>query len=161
MREFGTKRENEERRDGGCTVVFDTVTKKFAAGKRDNGHLLLFAGGIEEGEDTETGALRELTEESGLHNFARVEKIDDVICHFYNSRKNINRVAHATCFLVVLKDTDVVPTKLEEHEDFVLCFVSADELFSNWKARNEDKGYDHWIYFLEAGITRLKELNLY
>ena len=28
--EFGIKRENEERRDGGCAVVFDPVSQKYA-----------------------------------------------------------------------------------------------------------------------------------
>ena len=28
--EFGIKRENEERRDGGCSVVFNPETQKYA-----------------------------------------------------------------------------------------------------------------------------------
>ena len=31
--EFGIKRENEERRDGGCAVVFDPTSQKSAAVK--------------------------------------------------------------------------------------------------------------------------------
>jgi len=31
--EFGTKRENEGRRDGGCAVVFDPASQKYAVNK--------------------------------------------------------------------------------------------------------------------------------
>lgn len=31
--EFGIKRENEERRDGGCAVVFDPVSQKYAVNR--------------------------------------------------------------------------------------------------------------------------------
>lgn len=48
---FGTKRENEERRDGGCAVVFDPETQKYAVYKNlKNGLLGLYGGGIEQKE---------------------------------------------------------------------------------------------------------------
>lgn len=34
--EFGIKRENEERRDGGCAVVFDPQNQKYAVTTHDN-----------------------------------------------------------------------------------------------------------------------------
>lgn len=41
--EFGIKRENEEHRDGGCGVVFDPKTQKYAVGeKTDSGFLYYF-----------------------------------------------------------------------------------------------------------------------
>ena len=43
--EFGIKRDNEERRDGGCAVVFDPVNQKYAVGKLPDGNLWLFSGG--------------------------------------------------------------------------------------------------------------------
>lgn len=43
--EFGIKRENEERRDGGCAFVFDPATQKYAVGEHHDGGLLrLFFG---------------------------------------------------------------------------------------------------------------------
>ena len=62
--EFGIKRENEKRRDGGCAVVFDPVSQKYAVGKQENGWLRLFSGGINIGEDVQDGTLRELFEEA-------------------------------------------------------------------------------------------------
>jgi len=157
--EFGIKRENEERRDGGCAVVFNPKTQKYAVYKNlKNGLLGLYGGGIEQDEDEKEGILREVTEESGLVNFLHVEKIDKVYVHYFNSNKNVNRFAFAVCFLVILENTDCIDTKLEEHEKFELVWVTKNEILSNWESRNENKDYDHWIYFLEKAMKRIKEL---
>jgi 8-oxo-dGTP pyrophosphatase MutT (NUDIX family) len=157
--EFGIKRDNEERRDGGCGAVFDVETQKYAVGLEEETNLLiLFGGGVDKNEDMETGVLREITEESGLYDFLYTEKISEVVCHYQNGRKNVNRVANATCFLVILKNTKTLPQKLEAHEKFSLVWMTPDEIFLNWRARNENKDYDHWIYFLEKAIARAKEL---
>ena len=74
--EFGIKRENEERRDGGCAVVFDPQTEKYAVAENATDKLFrLFAGGVEPDEDIQEGVLREVREESGLYEFLYVEKI--------------------------------------------------------------------------------------
>lgn len=156
--EFGIKRENEERRDGGCAVVFDPGTQKYAVGKQDDGKLRLFSGGADPKKDIKEEALREVVEESGLHDFLYVEKIAEVLAHYYNSLKNVNRVAHATCFLVILKSTDLIPTRLEEHEKFSLAWATVEEIISDWESRNENKDYNHWIYFMERSAKRTKEL---
>ena len=157
--EFGIKRENEERRDGGCAVVFDPKSQKYAVYKNlKNGLLGLYGGGINKDEDDESGILRELTEESGLINFLLVEKIDKVYVHYFNSNKNVNRFAFAVCFLVILENTDCIGTKLEEHEKFELFWKTKEEILENWKQRNDNKDYDHWIYFLEKATKRIKDL---
>ena len=158
MLEFGIKRENEERRDGGCAVVFDPVSQKYAVGKDKNGWLRLFSGGVDEMENIKDGVLREVLEESGLFDFLYVEKIAEAMTHYHNSLKNIDRMGHATCFLIILKNTDLKPTQLEEHEKFVLDWVSTEELLNNWKSRNQEKSYDHWIYFLKKAVNRAIEL---
>ena len=157
--EFGVPREGEERRDGGCAVVFDPETKKFAVGwQTENGLFRLFSDGVDAGEDIEEGTLREVREESGLHDFARVEKIGEALTHYHNSLRNVNRVAHATCFLVILGSADVQEVHLEEHEKFTLAWATADEILANWNGRNENKDYDHWIYFLNKSLEKLSEL---
>lgn len=159
VREFGTKRENEERRDGGCAVVFDPATQKFAIGKKTQGGCyLLFGGGVDSREDMQQGVLREVVEESGLYDFAYVEKIDTALTHYYNSLKKVNRVALATCFLVILKSSDLKATQLEQHEQFVLAWVTAKDIVSNWKKNNEDGGVDHWLYFFDKALERIKAL---
>ncbi len=157
--EFGTKRENEERRDGGCGVIFDPATQKYAVNKHTDSELLiLISGGVDVGEDIQTGVLREVTEESGLHNFLHVEKIAEAITHYYNFPKKVNRVAHATCFLVILKDADLTETHLEAHEKFTLLWKTAEEIMANWQMHNETHDHDHWIYFLKKAVLRAKEL---
>ncbi len=157
--EFGIKRENEEQRDGGCGIVFDPTTQRYAVGKEtESGLYRLFSGGVDPNEDIQEGVLREVVEESGLHEFLYTEKIAEALTHYRNNLRNVNRVARATCFLVILKTTNLVAVQLEEHEKFTLAWVTADELFLNWKSRNENKDYDHWIYFLKKSVIRAKEL---
>ncbi len=159
MKEFGIKRENEERRDGGCGVVFDPETQLYAVGKNiGDGLLRLFGGGVDEGEDIQEGVLREVTEESGLHDFLYIEKIAEAFAHYYNSSKNVNRIAKATCFLVILKSSSLIETNLGEHEKFYLAWGKPTDIILNWKANNKDKNYDHYIYFLEKSVIRAKEL---
>lgn len=155
--EFGIVREGEERRDGGCGIVFDPATQKYAVGKHtDGGFLRLFSGGVDDGEDIETGVLREVTEEGGLHDFLYVEKIAEAMAHYRNDLRNVNRVAHATCFLVILKSVDLVPVQHEAHEQFSLAWVTAKEMVENW--RQHGRGADHWAYFLTKAIARAKDL---
>lgn len=157
--EFGIKRENEERRDGGCGVVFDPKTKLFAVGKHhDGGFLRLFSGGVNENEDLREGILREVTEESGLHDFLVVEKITEALVHFHNSLKGVNRVGKAACFLVVLKSSALIDTKLEDHEKFSLYWATSDEIISNWKLFNQEHDLDHWFYFFDKSYARIEEL---
>jgi len=159
IKEFGTPRENEERRDGGCVVAFDPDTGLFAMG-RDHGteRLRLFSGGVDGGEDMQEGTLRELREESGLFDFAHVEYIGEALAHYHNRLKNVNRVAHARCYLVLLKSTQVQATQLEAHETFDLAWVTAQEIRESWAKWNEDGGLDHWIYFFDLALKRLGEL---
>src|ERR1035437_5371913 len=156
--EFGIKRENEERRDGGCGVVFDLGSQKYAVGRGETGHLRLFSGGVNSGEEIKDGVLREVTEESGLSDFLYVEKIAEALCHFHNTLKNVDRVAHATCFLVILKSTKLILTQLEEHEKFVLAWASPEEILKNWEDINQNKDYDHWIYFFKKSVNSALEL---
>lgn len=157
--EFGIKRENEERRDGGCAIVFDPKTQKYAVYKNlKNGVLGLFGGGFDEDEDEQTGVLRELSEESGLIDYLYIEKIDKVLTHYFNSNKEIARVANATCYMVILNSQKVQETKLEEHEKFELIWVTHEEIFTSWRSRNHNKDYDHWVYFLKKAVKRAIEL---
>jgi 8-oxo-dGTP pyrophosphatase MutT (NUDIX family) len=156
--EFGTKRENEERRDGGCAVVFDPRKQKYAVNKHENGLLGLFSGGVGSDEDVQAGILREVVEESGLSHFLYIEKIGEALTHYYNFLKKVNRVALATCFLVILKDTELVDVHREAHETFTLAWATSDEIIANWQSWNEHKDHDHWIYFLKKAVARAKEL---
>ncbi|MBX4198126.1 NUDIX domain-containing protein [Candidatus Parcubacteria bacterium] len=157
--EFGIKRENEERRDGGCGIVFDPKSQKYAIGKHHDGSLFrLFSGGVTSKEDIKEGTLREVTEESGLYDFEYVEKISQAFTHYYNSLRKVNRVALATCFLIILKSTDLKLVELEEHEKFSLAWATSEEILTNWQSQNENHDLDHWIYFIKKAVARAVEL---
>lgn len=157
--EFGIKRESEERRDGGCAVVFNPKNQQYAVNKINTGEKFwLFSGGVEEDEDIKDGVLREVREESGLYNFLYVEKIGEAIAHYHNTLKDVNRFAYTTCFLVILKDDKLQPTQFEEHEKFTLVFTTAEKILSNLEFFNTDNGRDHWIYFFKKCVNRAIEL---
>jgi 8-oxo-dGTP pyrophosphatase MutT (NUDIX family) len=157
--EFGIPRENEERRDGGCGIVFDPNTKLFAVGKQyENGSLRLFSGEVSADEDITEGIKREVREESGLYDFKIIEELGKAFTHYHNSLRNVNRVALATCLLIILNSAKLKEVELEEHEKFSLTWVTASELLEDMKARNTKRDNDHWIYFMEKALVRLTEL---
>ena len=157
--EFGIKRENEERRDGGGGIVFDPKTQRYAVAKQsEDGLFRTFAGGIDPGEDVKEGSLREVIEESGLNDFLYVEEVAVAMAHYRNPLRNVNRVTKATCFLVILRSRNLANTELEKHEKFSLVWVTAEEILKNWQERNENHDHDHSIYFLKKAVIRAKAL---
>lgn len=160
-RETGERRENEEFKDGGAAVVFDPKTQKYAVPEwRDDGRLGLYAGGVDDGETVHDAILREVREESGLHNFETVEWLDVAYAHYYHKAKDVNRVARAEGLLIVLENTDTHEVTLEEHENFELAWKSADEIVDYWNAHNSDGMYSHYIEFLLRGVARAIELGV-
>lgn len=156
IQEFGMKRDNEERRDGGYAFVFDPKSQKYAVALQANGMLRLYSGGVDEGETREQGTLREIKEESGLYDFGYIENMHTVRAHYHNSLKNINRLAEAVCLLVILNSNKLVPVKLEEHEKFELAWVTAEELLANFE--NQSPHAEHWVYSLKQAVPRAIEL---
>jgi leucyl-tRNA synthetase len=153
--EFGEKRPDETFRDGTCAIVFDPKSQKYAVTKDENGWYRLCSGGLDEGEKLEESVRREITEESGLHDFKSVQKIAEANAHYFNSLKKVNRAAHTTGYMVVLDSAATKATKLEAHEKFVLAWTSAEELLENWKQFRKDA--DHWAWLLGLAVGRLIE----
>lgn len=158
--EFGIKRENEERRDGGFAIIFDPKTQKYAVGKhKSNDFFYFFGGGRNQGENKKNGIIREVREESGLHDFLYVEEIGEAMVHYFHSIKKVNRITLASCFLIILNSTSLVDTEPEEHENFSLTWVKKEDLVFNWKNNRDDENQPHhWIYFLEKAVNRIKQL---
>jgi leucyl-tRNA synthetase len=156
--ETGIHRENEERRDGGCGVIFDPDSQKYAVYKKPTGIFGLYGGGVDSDEDLTKGILREIEEESGLHACQHVEYIAATESHYYNSARKVNRVAKAHCLLLVLENTKTKKLKLEEHENFELTWASADEIIDNWKNHDTESNHDHWFWFLSQAVGRAIEL---
>jgi leucyl-tRNA synthetase len=160
--ETGIKQINEERRDGGCGVIFDPKTQRYAMNKRVSGikagMLGFYGGGVEKGENLKKGIFREIEEESGLYDFKEIYKVGSAFAHYFNTLKRVNRVASANCFLAILNCRKAKPTKLESHENFELVWATADEIIENWSHFNADKGLDHWIWFFDKAVTLAVEL---
>ncbi len=158
--EFGIKRKNEERRDGGFAIIFDPKKQLYAVGKHvSSDFLYLFGGGRDEGENKKDGIIREVREESGLHDFFHIEEIGEAMVHYFNPIKKVNRITKATCFLIVLDSNSLVDTEPEEHENFSLTWVKKEDLVFNWKNNRDDENQPHhWIYYLEKASKRLKDL---
>jgi leucyl-tRNA synthetase len=157
--ETGIRRPNEEKRDGAFAFVFDPVKQKYAVGKdMVDGRIRLFSGGIDGDEDMVQGIKREVREEAGLYDFAHVEKIGTTFPHYHNKLKNVDRVAEAQGFLIILKSDKIKPVKLEEHEKFELVWVTPEEMEKNWQDHNQEGNYTHWINFLQSAVARAIEL---
>lgn len=162
--ETGEKRENEERRDGGCAIIFDPEAQKYAVSYYPDGLYRLFGGGADGMEDKKEATVREVTEESGLYDFSYIEKIRAYFAHYYNFRKRVNRSALATNYLFILKSKQQKPTKLESHEQGMrLVWQSATDILQNWQewqSKNPKTRHniDHWIDFLKEATARAIEL---
>jgi len=156
--ETGIQRPNEERRDGGCAVIFDPKTQKYAFGRLPDGKYDLYGGGVDAKEDLTQGILREIEEESGLHDFNHIETLDDAFVHYYNFKKKVARVARATCLFVTLASNAKKELHQESHENYTLTWSNPDEVIAWWETNNKNHDYDHWIIFLKKGVARAVEL---
>jgi len=157
--ETGELRKDEVFSDGGCGVVFDPETQKYAMAEWSDGRLNFFAGGPEPEDVTiRDTILREVVEESGLHDF----KEDHFICttypHYYHTAKKLNRVARAEAHLLILESRDTREVQLMDHEQFVLVWKDADEIREKWESMNQDGGYTHYLMSLRHGVAKAIEL---
>lgn len=150
--EFGMKRKNETKAEGGCAFVFDPKKQKYAFGKVPNGSLFLFAGNVGKDEDINQGILREVREESGLTDIDKVLDVAVAYGHYYNSLKDVNRVSKATSILVTLKSDKNEGTQLEEHESFELVWLDAKEALKTWEVHTGGD-FDHYVWFLKQAVS--------
>jgi leucyl-tRNA synthetase len=86
-------------------------------------------GGVEDGEDVETAARREILEETGYKNLKLVSKMPlQMNSKFYAAHKQLNRNIHTTVMLFQLDNLDQIETKREAHEDFVTEWTKYNDL---------------------------------
>lgn len=156
--EFGEKRENEERRDGGGGIIFDPKTQKYAIAKNISGLYGVFGGGVDKDEDLERGITREVSEESGLFDFGTIEKGATCYAHYHNSLRKVNRFTVSTNFLFILNSAEIKEIKHEAHETFVLDWRTADEIISNWDSDPGKGDLGHWLFQFKWAVGRAIEL---
>ncbi len=86
-------------------------------------------GGIDEGEDVETAARREILEESGYRNLKLVRILGGpVYSEFYAGHKGVNRTAHNTTLYFELENEEQEPLSKEEAEKHSIDWVGFSEL---------------------------------
>ncbi|MCC7522993.1 class I tRNA ligase family protein [Candidatus Uhrbacteria bacterium] len=113
----GEPRENEEFRRSIVAIVRNPKNGKLLSinwGKK--GGSLFVGGGLEDGEDPETCAVREIREETGYKNVKFIEKSETVHHHYFAASKNVARNIEAVGLLFELSDEERDEAVLEKDE---------------------------------------------
>ncbi len=142
--EYGERRENEQWADGATVIVYDQKTDTFLGLDWEGGWTGLVAGGINEGEDYESCARRELAEEAGINEVIEFIPLGGpVFAHYEHRIKKLNRVAKTQGFLAIVSDRQGEAAQREAHETFVPAWYSGEELYNLIEARLTGNG--HWL----------------
>ncbi len=123
----------------GKEVVFRTIVMAIVRNPATNRYLVLrtkkpqwttfVIGGIEEGEDVETAARREILEESGYKNLKLIRILGGPVhSEFFASHKDVNRIAHNTTIYFELENDEAVPLDPEEAAKHEVDWVPFEEL---------------------------------
>lgn len=152
--ETGTPHENEEIRPSVVVVLHNPKNNKVLKikwGKDFGDRRLFIGGGIENNEDLESSARREVLEESGYKNIKLKEISGKVFHHYYSAAKNSFRMTESTGVFFELLDEEMDDQKLDEHEKgkFSFEWVTVDE------SKNDQVDELHSFmhdYFLERKI---------
>jgi len=152
--ESGEVHPDEEVRLSVVVVVEDPRTGKVLKIKWGESHgnrRLFIGGGIEEGEDIEKAARREVLEESGYKNLKLKDISGLVHHHYFSAAKNKHRLTKATGVYFELINEEQDSQSLDEHEKgkFSIEWVSKED------SRNDTIDALHLFvhnYFLEGKI---------
>lgn len=88
-------------------------------------------GGIEEGEDVESAAMREVQEETGYQNMTFVRKLGDIVhSQFYHMVKKVNRAAEFQGMLFQLVDDTKIEITDDEKALADLVWISKEEVMN-------------------------------
>jgi leucyl-tRNA synthetase/8-oxo-dGTP pyrophosphatase MutT (NUDIX family) len=159
---FGTPLENAIYRNGSMAVVFNPKTGKYAYYKNlSDGKIGLAGGGADDGEDLAEVAARETAEELGLSDIKSVYPLGEKMnVHYYHSGKNLNRVATAYPFLIILNSEDGSSAR-EAHENFETLWGDADEIISQLEADSTSETTRlHYVEGMKRGVSLAIALGL-
>ncbi len=129
--ETGVQQKNPEFRKSIVAVVYNPKTEKFLSLNWGTlGGSLLIGGGIDEGEDILSAALREIKEETGYANLKLLSKTGPIYHNYFAHSKNVARRIEATGFLFELVDElqGDIALEINEKNKFTLEWLSENDV---------------------------------
>jgi leucyl-tRNA synthetase len=138
---------------GPVVIGFDPNTKEFMSLINTRNRMRwLASGGLNDNEDYETAALRELREESGYSNVKKLIKLGGpTYSYYYNSNKDSNRRSFSYMYLAILDKNEKTNQLLESHEQYEVQWGPIENIISDFEKEPEGRG--HWI----DGMQRAKD----
>ncbi len=113
----GVPQENPEYRKSIVAIVHDPKTDTYLTVRwKDRNQTLFVGGGMEDGEDPQTTAAREICEETRCTNVRYVSQTMPIRHNYFAHSKGVAREIDAIGFLFELEDDEETPQTLEENE---------------------------------------------
>lgn len=150
--DFGIPLEDSVDVTGPVVIGFDPKTKEFMSLINSNNEMRwLVSGGLNEGEDYEAAALRELGEEAGFSDVKKLIKLGGpTYSYYFNTNKNSNRRSFSYMYLAILDKNENNIQTLESHENYEVRWSSFEDIIKDFEKVPDGRG--HWI----DGMQRAK-----
>lgn len=112
-----------------CIVKHPTEDKYLTLKWTKHDWHTFITGGVEEGENIEEAAIREIREETGFKNIVHKRTMPlEINTRFYAAHKDVNRDIAVTVLEFELEDLERGEQKLEEHESFEVTWTDKKDL---------------------------------
>lgn len=121
-------------------IVYDPKTKKYLTLKwKQQPWISFITGGIEDGENTEEAAKREILEETGYKNVILIRSLGKTEAFFFAAHKDVNRKTYGEHLLFELVDNEQNHVCEEERNSYELEWLSMEEMKSTHLQHAEGK----------------------
>ncbi len=148
-RDFGTPLPDAKDVSGVNVIGFDPETGRYMVLHNNNtDQAWIVGGGIEEGEDHEAVARRELVEEAGFSDIKELIQLGPLhYSYYYNDNKKSNRRSSSINFLAIISQKEKTEMHNEAHEDYEVRWTNFEDARKNIEATGG--GVEHWLFGLD------------